>query len=89
MNAVLARQYRIILSAIDERKPSSYLSFLSEISDESKQAFGDDSLAFVPYPVNDLIDELRVEGIISFESKYELTPVGKELLKTAKNDIAA
>jgi hypothetical protein len=89
MNAVLARQYTIVLSAIDNKEPSDYLSFLEDISQSSLEKFQGESFAFVPYPVNDLIDDLEKEGLVAIGRKYKLTATGKKFLKKAEVASAA
>jgi hypothetical protein len=89
MNAVLARQYTIVLSAIDRKEPSDYLSFLEDISQSSIEKFDVESFAFVPYPVNDLIDELEKEGLVAIGTRYKLTAIGKKFLEKAEVASAA
>jgi hypothetical protein len=79
MNSVLARQYSIVLDAIDQEKPNSYLALLRGISAVGARRFQSSDEGFLPTPVSELVRDMLSEGLVERHANYSLTSTGKRL----------
>ena len=86
MNSALNMQYSIVLDAIEEARPPTYLALLRSISDIGKRRFQNPESGYLPHPVSELISDLVAEGFVERDGKYILTKSGKLMLGRTKND---
>ena len=88
MNSSLSKQYSIVLEAIEDEEPVSYLALLKSVSNVGADKFSDKHSGYSPYPLDDLISDLLSEGFVSRKSQYLLTDKGRSMLKKTTSEAA-